>query len=123
MTNPLSNQRKCRCLDCAATIQPGKGHAVATSSYVCDACRKIRQAQTEAWRYSQQILVRVTNPEDRWLVSSMLSSLVLRAGEKAPLIMQAVSDRVGWLDLVTYALATDIARQETRQLGLTFQVA
>lgn len=123
MSTPLTNSRKCKCLDCAVSIPTGKGHAVAIGQYICGGCQKVRAAQSDARRYAKLILNQINNPEDWWLVSAMLASLTLRAGEKAPLVLQAASDRTAWADQVTYSLACDICRQEARALGLDVQVA
>lgn len=122
ISSPLTNQRKCRCIDCAAVLAPGKGNAVAISQYVCDACRAIRKAHQDAWRYRGDILERVNNPSDRWLVNGMLTRLLLNSGLKAPQIFQAVCDRVSWMDEATYASVQEVALQEARMVGMTVQV-
>ena len=102
------------------STRPARCHECHTpallTNHLCDACQRLHEARLQAFAYVNVINHLCADYSAESLVSYMLGNLVLKSGMQAPLILQAVADRVEWLDKVTYPAVAEIALAEARAL-------
>jgi len=87
------------------------------TDHLCKTCQSLQEARQSAYNDAGVINHLCASYSDESLVSDMLNRLVWRSGMKAPLILQAIRDRVEWLpSAVTYPAVAQIALAEAQAL-------
>jgi hypothetical protein len=94
------------------------------SRRLCASCATVADAVADAYRYAAAVEA-VAIGDDKWLIHSTVSHMCYTAAGNAaaaPLIWQAVADRVEMGEQASYANVCHLARAEAAALGINISI-
>jgi len=93
---------------------------------LCASCAEIEDGIQSAFGYSKKVQAVAVSLDDKWSISSMTYGMCFYRGKAsataAPLIWQAVADRVEMGEPATYPNVVTLARAEAVALGLEISI-
>jgi hypothetical protein len=96
------------------------------SRRLCASCAAIEDGIQSAFGYAKSIESVAVTVDDRWAIHSTVSHMCFHRGKAAatvaPLIWQAVADRVSMGEKATYPNVCNLARAAAAALGLNISI-